>query len=150
MWKQICALIKITRRLSTAFYPETDRSTKQTNQELEAYLQCFVSYYQDDWEQLLPIAMLVINSRPSSVTGMSPFFATHGYNIEPIEVEEPLRTEGKTPITQGEALISKLKEATEVAQIIIAAAQERYETYANKNRQPADQFHIGDKVWLNL
>ena len=150
MWKRICALIKITRRLSTAFHPETDGSTERTNQELEAYLRCFVSYYQDDWEQLLPIAMLAINGRPSSVTGMSPFFATHGYNIEPIEVEEPLRTEGKTPIAQGEALISKLKEATEVAQTMIAAAQERYETYANKNRQPADQFHIGDKVWLNL
>ena len=48
IWKQICTLIKITRRLSTAFYPETDGSTEQTNQELEAYLQCFVSYYQDD------------------------------------------------------------------------------------------------------
>ena len=77
--------------------------------------------------------MLAINSHPLSVTGMSPFFATHGYNIEPIKVKESLRIEGKTPITQGEALISKLKEATEVAQTIIAAAQERYKTYANKN-----------------
>jgi transposase InsO family protein len=150
MWKRICSLMKITRRLSTAFHPETDGSTERMNQELEAYLRCFVSYYQDDWEQLLPIAMLAINGRTSSVTGMSPFFATHGYNIEPIEVEEPLRTEGKTPVARGEALISKLKEATEVAQTMMAAAQEKYETYANRNRRPAEQFHVGDKVWLNL
>jgi hypothetical protein len=42
--------------------------------------------------------MLAINSRTSSVTGISPFFATHGYNIEPIKIEEPLRAEGKTPV----------------------------------------------------
>jgi hypothetical protein len=33
---------------------------------------------------------------------------------------------------------------------MIAAAQERYEGYANQNRQPSDQFRVGDKVWLNL
>jgi transposase InsO family protein len=38
MWKQICSLIRITRRLLTAFHPETDGSTKWMNQELEAYL----------------------------------------------------------------------------------------------------------------
>lgn len=59
--------------------------------------------------------MLAINGRMSSTTGMSLFFATHGYNIEPIEIKEPLRTEGKTPVARGEALISKLREATEVA-----------------------------------
>ncbi|KAK1914149.1 hypothetical protein P3342_007395 [Pyrenophora teres f. teres] len=84
--------------------PETDGSTERMNQELEAYLRCFVSYYQDDWEQLLPVAMLAINGRTSSVTGMSPFFATHGYNIEPIEVEEKLRTTGRTPIAKEKPL----------------------------------------------
>ena len=150
MWGRMCSLLKITRRLSTAFHPETDGSTERMNQELEAYLRCFVSYYQDDWEQLLPVAMLAINGRTSSVTGMSPFFATHGYNIEPIEVEEKLRTTGRTPIAKGEALIAKLQDATEMAQTMIAAAQEKYETYANEHRQPAEQFRVGDKVWLRL
>ncbi|EFQ92384.1 hypothetical protein PTT_10527 [Pyrenophora teres f. teres 0-1] len=63
--------------------------------------------------------MLAINGRTLLVTGISPFFATHGYNIEPIEVEEKLRTTGHT---------------TEIAQTIIAAAQEKYETYTNEHR----------------
>jgi hypothetical protein len=75
--------------------------------------------------------MLAINSHILSVTGMSLFFATHGYNIEPIKIKEPLRAEGKTPVAQAEVLISKLREVTEVAQIMIAAAQERYEEYTN-------------------
>jgi len=142
--------MKITKRLSTAFHPETDGSTERMNQELEAYLRCFVSYYQDDWEQLLPIAMLAINGRTSSTTGMSPFFATHGYHVEPIEVEENLRTSGSTPIAKGEALISRLRDATEMAQVMMAAAQEKYETYANEHRQPAERFRVGDKAWLHL
>lgn len=150
MWKRLCSLMKITRRVSTAFHPATDGSTERMNQELEAYLRCYISYYQDDWEQLLPVAMLAINGRTSSVTGMSPFFATHGYDVEPIQVEEPLRPYGKTPIAKGEALISRLREATEVAQTMMAAAQENYEAHANRNRQPAEQFRVGDKVWLNL
>jgi hypothetical protein len=123
--------MKILRRLSTAFHPKTDESTERMNQELEAYLRCFVLYYQNDWEQLLPIAMLVINSRTSSVIRFSPFFATHGYDIKPIEIEEPLRTKGIIPTAKGEAFISKLKDVIEMAQTIMAAAQEKYEIYAN-------------------
>jgi hypothetical protein len=82
--------------------------------------------------------MLAINGHILSVTGMSPFFATHGYNIKPIKIKEPLRAEGKIPVARAEVLILKLREATEVAQTIIAAAQERYEGYANQNRQPSD------------
>lgn len=150
MWKRICSLMKITRRLSTAYHPETDGSTERMNQELEAYLRCFASYYQDNWQQLLPVAMMAINGRTSSVTGFSPFFATHGYNIEPIEVDEPLRTNGKTPIAKGETFIQRLRETTEMAQTMIGAAQEKYEMYSNRNRQASEQFQIGDKVWLSL
>jgi hypothetical protein len=80
--------------------------------------------------------MLAINSRISSVTGFSPFFATHGYDIKPIETKEPLKTKGIIPIAKKEAFISKLKNVTEMAQIMMAAAQEKYETYANIHRQP--------------
>jgi hypothetical protein len=80
------------------------------NQELEAYLRCFVSYYQNDWEQLLPIIMLAINSRTSSVIGFSSFFATHGYNIEPIETKESLKTKGIIPIAKKEAFSLIVKE----------------------------------------
>jgi hypothetical protein len=79
------------------------------NEKLEAYLRCFVSYYQNDWEQLLSIVTLAINGRTSFVTGFSPFFAIHGYNIKPIKTEESLKTKGIILIAKEEAFISKLK-----------------------------------------
>ena len=74
----------INHRLSIAFYPEINNAMERINQKLEYYLRCFVTYSQDNWPMLLPIAMLAINARTARSTGISPFFATHGYEIEPI------------------------------------------------------------------
>jgi transposase InsO family protein len=38
IWKRICSIMKILKRLSTAFHPETDGSIERMNQKLEAYL----------------------------------------------------------------------------------------------------------------
>jgi hypothetical protein len=56
---------------------------------------------------------------------MSPFFATYGYNVDLIRVAEPLRDSGLTPIERGETFVSRLQEASDLAQATIASAQER-------------------------
>ena len=38
LWKCLCQLLKITRRLSTAFHSEMDGSIKRANAEVKAYL----------------------------------------------------------------------------------------------------------------
>ena len=43
-WETICKLLKITRRLSTAAYPETDGGTERINQVIEAYLRNYISF----------------------------------------------------------------------------------------------------------
>jgi hypothetical protein len=60
--------------------------------------------------------------RTSFVIGFSPFFAIYGYDIKPIETEEPLRTEGMLPTAKKDTFISKLKNIPKMAQIMIAAA----------------------------
>jgi hypothetical protein len=156
MWKRICELLRITRRLSTAYHPETDGATERMNQVIEHYLRCYTTYWQDDWAGLLPMAMLAVNNRDATSTGISPFFATHGYHVDLLSApadggeEEPLRTEGQSPVAKGEAFVARLREATVFAQAAIASAQERQEEYANQGRQAAEQFHVGDRVWLKL
>jgi transposase InsO family protein len=48
LWTRVCKLLKITRQLSTAYYPETDGSTERTNQNVEVYLRTFVNLAQDN------------------------------------------------------------------------------------------------------
>ncbi|KAJ6437630.1 AAA family ATPase [Purpureocillium lavendulum] len=150
VWKRVCQLLGITRRISTAYHPETDGSTERMNQTVELYLRVFATHCQDNWEKLLPIAQLAINNRNAASTGISPFFMTHGYTVDPIQTDEPLRDGNKSPVERGEGIVKKLQEAWEYAQAAMAHAQEVQQQYANQHRQPATQLKVGDKVWLNL
>jgi hypothetical protein len=153
-WKRVCQLLNIDRRLSTAFHPETDGSTEQKNQVLEAYLSVFVAYTQNDWAEHLPSAELAINNRNAASTGISPFFMIHGYNVDPIQIDEELEERNESarlsPIARGEQVVKKLIDARNWAEAAIAVAQQTQEQHANRHRQPAAQFKVGDKVWLNL
>ena len=39
-WESLCKSLGIKRRMSTAYYPQTDGQTEKTNQVLEGYLCC--------------------------------------------------------------------------------------------------------------
>jgi hypothetical protein len=73
-------LCDIKGNRSTAFHPESDGQTERVNQTLEQYLRIYCDHHQDDWSQLLPLAEFVYNNAKSASTGMSPFYANHGYH----------------------------------------------------------------------
>ena len=154
LWTRVCQLLKINRRLSTAYHPETDGSTEQKNQVVEAYLSAFVAYAQDDWAEYLPSAELAINNRNAASTRISPFFMMHGYNVDPIQIDEELEERNEnarlSPVARGEQVVKKLIDARDWAEAAIAVAQQTQEQHANTYRQPAARFQVGDKVWLNL
>jgi hypothetical protein len=152
LWKRICQLLNITRRLSTAYHPETDGATERMNQTLETYLRMFIDHAQDDWYDMLPSAEIAINGRNAASTGVSPFFLQHGYHVDPLNVTEeiePSTTLG-SPVKQAEAIVRKLQDARQWAQTAMATAQQVQETATNRNRQQSPNFKVGDKVWLNL
>jgi hypothetical protein len=100
------------------------------NATLEAYLRSFCNYAQTNWKSLLPMAQLAINGRDAVSTGVSPFFLDHGYNVEPLEIEEldygaTAANTAQSPKDRANAIIMKMKEATNMAQSKLAAAQQR-------------------------
>ena len=65
-------------KLSTAYHPQTDRQTKQTNQTLEQYLPHYINFKQNNWIDLLLLAQFVYNNHQHSTTRISPFYANYG------------------------------------------------------------------------
>ena len=153
-WKRVCELLKIERRLSTAYHPETDGATERKNQEVEMYLRAFVTYNQGDWVQWLPAAQACLNGKQAASTGLAPFFLSHGYDIEVVSIEDhdvDARTKSATtPRAIANVTVAKLRDAYEWAQAAMAAAQQNQEDQANKRRSTPSTYKVGDKVWLHL
>ena len=123
-WTCICKLLKVKQWLSIGFHPQTNEATKRANQEVEKTLQIFVLYAQVDWETWLPVVMMALNNRTTSLIGLSPFFFMHSYHLEPIAEVVEEGTLGSTK-ADGKAFVQRLKEATNWAQAAITMAQDR-------------------------
>ena len=134
MWKRICQLLGIKQLLSTAFHPQTDRATERANAVVETYLCSYVCYDQGDWEKLIPIAELAINTRTSSATRVSPFYLTHGYDLLLFGLTEdlPEQSADQSPIQIRENIAHIIKEAMDWAKASLAYSQQEAEYQANK------------------
>ena len=156
VWKSVCKLARITRKLSTAFHPETDGSTERVNQEVKTYLRTFCSYSQEDWAPLTPLAAIAINGKTSASTGMSPFMMTHGFDLDVIQRLPPPDDSGlplpqvRSPQELGEKLVQQWANAASVAQAALISAHDRQEKGANRHRRQHESFQVGDHVWLKL
>jgi hypothetical protein len=60
--RELYCLLRITISSSTAYHPQLDGQTKCVNQELEQYIQIFVSKWQNDWDTLLPLGEFAYNN----------------------------------------------------------------------------------------
>lgn len=152
-WKRLCQVLRIERRLSTAFHPQTDGQTERANAEVERLLRQWVNEAQDDWEEWLPVVQLALNGREASATSVSPFFLSHGYHLRTIDSFTdpiPYSQENRSPIQRADAIASKIREVTTWAQTEMAKSQQDQEVQANRLRKPAPAYQVGDKVWLNL
>ena len=80
MWDSLCKLLRITAKLSTAFYLKINGQSENTNQEVEQHLKNYVNHFQDDWVWLLPMREFLANANVSITTKVPPFLAIKGYN----------------------------------------------------------------------
>jgi hypothetical protein len=86
-WSEVCYQMKIKRRLSTAFHPQTDEQTECQNQTLKHYLQCYCNEEQSNWVKLLSWEFAYINTKQSTLRcslfyTMTEYNAFIHYNIE--------------------------------------------------------------------
>ena len=144
-WSSLCYFLDIKRRLSTTFHPQTDGQTERQNSTIEAYLQAFVNFEQNDWARLLPIAEFAYNNAKNASTGYTPFELNCRYHPR-VSYKEDLdpRSKSKT----AEELSSELRELMTVCQQNLHHAQELQKRGHDKGVKP-QSYAPGDKVWLS-
>ncbi|CBF89285.1 hypothetical protein AN0537.2 [Aspergillus nidulans FGSC A4] len=96
--------------------------------------QTMVSDRGSQFDKLIPIAELAINTRTSSATGVSPFYLTHGYDLSLFGLTEdlPEQSADQSPIQIRENIACMIKEAMDWAKASLAYSQQEAEHQANK------------------
>src|SRR5260221_5018645 len=87
---ELATLLGVKLTPSTSYHPQTDGQMERVNQEIEAYLQVFVSHRQDDWADWLPLAEFAYNNKVHAATRQTPFELDAGQH--PCLGVEPTRT----------------------------------------------------------
>ena len=125
-WSAVCYHLKVCRRLSTAFHPQTDGQMERQNSTLEQYLWAYVAYQQDDWVEWLPLAKFAYNNSWQSTTGESPFYLLIGQNprfndnvteIPDHSPEVPVVTDRLRPLLQVREALERCWEAAVTKQV---------------------------------
>lgn len=143
-WKSLGTKLNIKLNFSTAFHPQSDGQTERTNQTLEQYLRLYCNYKQDNWAELLPIAEFAYNNSTHSATQKSPFFANYGYHPS---INVSLDT--SVPSAEAHDYSRSLSELHGYLREELLVAQRQEIQSANRERQEAPDFKVGDQVWLS-
>ena len=132
-WKQFWKLLGTTLSMSTAYHPQTDGRSEREQRTMTQYLRSFCAGRPTDWDELLPLAELAMNSMKQSATEYSPFFLLYGR--EPATALDRELTDGAQPaplaVTDdgvNPAALDRhrvLKEAWQLARASAEAAQRR-------------------------
>ena len=155
LWKQICQLLNIIRKLLTAWYLKTDESTERMNVTLKAYLYNFTNYVQNNWTFLFLCVKLVIHNRDFTTINISLFFLTHDYHVDLIDffftkTFHIISDNACSLIFQVKVMLNKLKTVLKLTQTLMTAAQQLQEKYVNVQRDSAEDYCVNEKVWLDL
>jgi transposase InsO family protein len=151
-WTNLCKMLGISQKPSTAFHPQTDGQTEAANKEAERYLRTYVDYHQQDWVEWLPLAEFAANAMRTESTEQSPFFLTTGQDpkmdFDVDGLQEPQSTNERLQQDQARVMATRMQAIWDFARDNITKAQARQSEAANRHRKDV-VFNEGDSVWLS-
>ena len=114
------------------------------NQEIEAYLCIYVTYYQNDWSDWTLIMEFSYNNKVHLATKYSPFYLDHGYH--PFTGNEILQ---QSELPAADKWVETLQQNQENAEAALKLANEAMKLQFDKHRNEAIEYKKGQLVWLD-
>jgi hypothetical protein len=147
-WRSFWASLGTSLTMSTAYHPQTDGQTENSNKTLETLLRSVVNFEQNDWDLHLTAAELAVNNSKNATTGYTPFFLAYGREARmPLDAAiAPLF--GANSNAAATSALSRWEEALEHARRNSKAAQASQARYADQHRRNII-LKVGDRVLLS-
>ena len=147
--KHICKLLKIQKKRTTAYRPQTNGQAERTNRTLLNAIRCFVDKRQDDWDLYLPQITAAIRSAVNRNTGFSANKLMLGREVNtPVELMFPGAPKNQQPV---EEFVNKLEEVMllshEIARKTLKVELKRAKKHYDLN-QRTTSFKPGDVIYL--
>jgi hypothetical protein len=104
--QELCHILSIQHNTSTAYWPQTDRQSEQSNQKLKQYTCIFTNFHQTNWCCLLPLAQFAFNAWPNTTTKKVPFELIMGHIPQ---VHQTFQITMSPPLNECLALITQAR-----------------------------------------
>jgi len=143
-WESLCKMLRVKRRMSTAYHHQTDGQTERTNQVLEGYLRTFVNYDQNDWYQLLLLGEHAYNNSATNAHKMTPFFANYGFHPQTEWMKE---REAQNP--RAALYVHWMQDIHQQAKQTLEKTRESMKKYYVRKATEQPSIGVGDLVMLN-
>lgn len=133
---------------SSADHPQTDGQTEIVNKSIKNYLRSTVNHLQDNWVDVLPDAEFVWRNSVCRTTGMSPFFAIHGFNARSPLSHPSMRALGPQHLPAPSNIVQRRSSINQLLYRNLLWAQDEQASYANTHRTQQPLFRVGDLVFV--
>ncbi|KAI1506857.1 hypothetical protein Ptr86124_014202, partial [Pyrenophora tritici-repentis] len=142
-WKELCHRLGVTPKLSTAYHPETDGQTEVANAGLKCYLRAYTNYMQNDWRK-----RVLWRRTRACHQGYLPRMGS-----ELVTEDSPI-TDARSRAEQllredARGTVKRMTDVIRFMQENLRWSQNKMEHYANQHRQPAPDYRVGDKVYID-
>jgi transposase InsO family protein len=153
-WREVARILQTKLLMSTAFHPETDGLSENSNKTIVRYLRGFTTHDQANWDDYLPLAEYAYNSSVHRSTKQTPFELDLGYAPPlPLDLIADLQrpqANASAKTLQGREFVERLQRILGVARDQLHDAQDEQTAEANKSRRPIDPaITAGAKVFLD-
>ena len=138
---ELLKLLGIKSSLSTAYHPQTDRTTERVNQEIEAYLAIYCASHPEEWLTILHTLEFTHNNRRHADRPKTPFELMFG--------DSPQAVPHSFENTRFPAIEAKIKQLRRNREEALAAHELARTRMTEQKKNRFTPFQKGEKVWLD-
>jgi reverse transcriptase-like protein/integrase-like protein/chromodomain-containing protein len=137
-WSDKMKAIGSEQVLSTSHHQQTDGQSERKIQELQAYYRHYLSYNQENWIDLTPVAQLALNDVINATTGETPNFIVYG-------IKKAVKG---LPTERTNCHSDMMDSIHRQIQLDMAWSQQRSKEYYDERRTSAPDLSVESYVYL--